>query len=322
MWVITGGAGFIGSALLWKLNQEGLDDLWVVDRLESSEKWKNLRSARFRDYLEADDFLIRLETGKLAGIQGIVHLGANSSTTETNAKHLVENNYEFTKRLAQWALRKKVRFIYASSAATYGDGGSGYKTDDQTTQKLLPLNMYGYSKQMFDLWAFRQGVLKKMVGIKFFNIYGPNEYHKGDMRSVVAKAFDQIRQEGKTSLFRSYRPDYKDGEQERDFLYVKDAVDVVFEFMTKKAYAGLYNVGSGKARTWNDLAAAIFAALGKPPRIEYIDMPESLRPKYQYHTEADMSWREKAKGMKPFRSLEDGVRDYVQNYLSTEDPYL
>jgi ADP-L-glycero-D-manno-heptose 6-epimerase len=322
MWIVTGGAGFIGSVLVWKLNQEGLDDLLVVDRLESSEKWKNLRSARFRDYLEADDFLARLEAGRLAGIQGIVHLGANSSTTETNAAQLVQNNYEYTKRMAQWALRKKVRFVYASSAATYGDGRFGYKTDDQTTQKLLPLNMYGYSKQMFDLWAFRQGVLKKLVGIKFFNVYGPNEYHKGDMRSVVAKAFDQIRQEGKVSLFRSYRPDYKDGEQKRDFLYVKDAVDVVYEFMTKKSFAGLYNVGSGKARTWNDLAGAIFAALGKPPRIEYIDMPESLRPRYQYHTEADMSWREKVKDVKSFHSLEDGVRDYVQNYLNAENPYL
>jgi len=322
MWVITGGAGFIGSALLWKLNREGHDDLLVVDRLESSEKWKNLRSARFRDYLEADDFLSRLEAGSFTGFQGIVHFGANSSTTDTNAAYLVQNNYEYTKRLAQWALRKKVRFIYASSAATYGDGRFGYKTDDPTTQKLLPLNMYGYSKQMFDLWAFRQGVLKKMVGIKFFNIYGPNEYHKGEMRSVVAKAFDQIRREGKAKLFRSYRPDYKDGEQKRDFLYVKDAADVVFEFMTTKSYAGLYNVGSGKARTWNDLTGAIFAALGKPPRIEYIDMPESLRPKYQYHTEADMSWRDKLKGSKPFRSLEDGVCDYVQNYLGKENPYL
>jgi ADP-L-glycero-D-manno-heptose 6-epimerase len=322
MWVVTGGAGFIGSALLWKLNQEGLDDLLVVDRLETSEKWKNLRSARYRDYLEAEDFLCRLEAGQLTGIKGIVHMGANSSTTETNASHLVQNNYEYTKRLAQWALRKKVRFVYASSAATYGDGQFGYKTDDQTTQKLLPLNMYGYSKQMFDLWAMRQGVLTKMVGIKFFNIYGPNEYHKGDMRSVVAKAFDQIRQEGKVKLFRSYRPDYKDGEQKRDFLYVKDAVDVVYDFMTTKSYGGLYNVGSGQARTWKDLTTAIFTALNKTPRIDYIDMPESLRPKYQYHTEADMTWRQKDKKAKPFRSLEDGVRDYVQSYLNTETPYL
>jgi ADP-L-glycero-D-manno-heptose 6-epimerase len=322
MWIVTGGAGFIGSALLWKLNQEGLDDLLVVDRLESSEKWKNLRSARFRDYLEADDFLVRLEAGRIAKVQGIVHMGANSSTTETNAAHLIENNYEYTKRLAQWALRKKVRFVYASSAATYGDGRLGYKTDDPSTQKLLPLNMYGYSKQLFDLWALRQGVLKKTVGIKFFNIYGPNEYHKGDMRSVVAKAYEQIQRDGGVQLFRSYRPDYKDGQQSRDFLYVKDAVDVVYQFMTDRSYGGLYNVGSGKARTWNDLVTAIFTALGKPPRIDYVDMPESLRLKYQYHTEADMEWRRKDKKAKPFRSLEDGVRDYVKGYLNTENPYL
>jgi len=322
MWVITGGAGFIGSALLWKLNQEGLDDLLVVDRLESSEKWKNLRAARFRDYLEADDFLARLEAGRWGKVQGIVHLGANSSTTDMDASSLIRNNYEYTKRLAQWALRKNVRFVYASSAATYGDGQFGYKTDDQTTQKLLPLNVYGYSKQMFDLWALRQGVLKEFVGIKFFNIYGPNEYHKGDMRSLVAKAYEQIQRDGCVRLFRSYRPDYKDGEQKRDFLYVKDAVDTVCEFMTNKTYKGLYNVGSGKARTWNDLAAAIFAALGKSPRIDYIAMPESLRLKYQYRTEADMEWRKKNKKAKPFLSLEEGVRDYVQNYLNTENPYL
>jgi ADP-L-glycero-D-manno-heptose 6-epimerase len=322
MWIITGGAGFIGSALLWKLNDEGLDNLLVVDRLETSEKWKNLRSARYRDYLEADDFLTRLEAGKLPRVEGIVHLGANSSTTETDASHLVQNNYEYTKRLAPWSLRKKARFVYASSAATYGDGRFGYKTDDPTTQKLLPLNMYGYSKQMFDLWAMRQGVIKKMVGVKFFNIYGPNEYHKGDMRSVVAKAFEQIQRDGKVRLFRSYRPDYKDGEQTRDFLYVKDAVEVVYRFMTERRFGGLYNVGSGKARTWKDLVTAIFAALDKPLRIDYIDMPESLRLKYQYHTEADMEWRKREKKATSFLSLEDGVRDYVQNYLNAENPYL
>lgn len=322
MWVITGGAGFIGSALLWKLNAEGLTDLLVVDLLESSEKWKNLRNRRFVDYLEADDFKERLLAGRLPKIEGIVHFGACSSTTETDASYLIKNNFEYTKTLAQWCLAKKVRFIYASSAATYGDGRLGYKTDDALTEKLQPLNMYGYSKQLFDLWALRAGVSRKLVGIKFFNIYGPNEYHKGDMRSLVAKAYDQIQKDGQVGLFRSYRPDYKDGEQKRDFLYVKDAVDVVYEFMTRQAYGGLYNVGSGQARTWNDLANAIFAALGKPPRITYIDMPESLRLKYQYHTEADMEWRMKDKKAKSFRSLEEGVRDYVQGYLKTEAPYL
>src|ERR1051326_6380671 len=299
MWAITGGAGFIGSVLLWKLNQEGHDDLPLVDRMDASDKWKNLRSARFEDYLEADPFLAQLEAGKIPKLRGIVHLGANSPTTDTDGACFIQNNFEYTKRLAAWCLRKKARFIYASSAATYGDGRLGYKTDEATTVKLQPLNMYGYSKQLFDLWALRHGVLKKMVGVKFFNIYGPNEYHKGDMRSVVAKAFEQIQMDGKARLFKSYRSDYRDGEQVRDFFYVKDAVDIVYDFMANRSYAGLYNVGSGKARSWNDLARAIFSALGKPADIEYVEMPETLRAKYQYHKEADMSWRQKLKGGKP-----------------------
>lgn len=322
MWVITGGAGFIGSALIWKLNQEGEQNLLVVDRLGTSEKWKNLRHLRFSDYLEADDFLARLEGNKIPAITGIVHLGAATSTSETDAAFLIRNNYEFTKTLALWALAKRRRFIYASSAATYGDGAWGYGTDLATTQKLQPLNMYGYSKQLFDLWALRRGILEKMVGVKFFNVYGPNEYHKEEMRSVVAKAFDQIKADGKARLFKSYRKDFADGEQRRDFLYVKDAVAVLYEFMTRPAYKGLYNLGAGQARTWNDLVKAIFAALGRPPRIEYIEMPEALRPKYQYHTQADMRWRDKLKGAAPFLSLEEGVKDYVQNYLTKEDPYL
>jgi len=318
LWIVTGGAGFIGSALLWKLNQEGVDQILVVDRLETSEKWKNLIGKRFSDYLEADDFLARVESGKLPAIQGIVHMGACSSTTETDASFLIKNNYEYTKTLATYALAKKKPFIYASSAATYGDGSLGYTTDDATTEKLRPLNMYGYSKQLFDLWARNQGVLKKLVGIKFFNVFGPNEYHKGDMRSVVCKAFEQIRKDGKIRLFKSYRPDYKDGAQQRDFLYVKDAVSVVWDFMKSGRAGGLFNLGAGRARSWNDLANAIFAALGKPAQIEYIEMPVTLREKYQYHTQADMSWR---KG-KPFTSLEDSVKDYVQNYLAKENPYL
>jgi len=322
MWVITGGAGFIGSALLAKLNEEGLDDLLVVDRLESSEKWKNLRARKFADYMEADEFLMHLAAGKFPKLQGIVHLGACSSTTEANATFLIHNNYEYTKTLATWALQKNRPFIYASSAATYGDGAFGYRTDDKTTLQLKPLNMYGYSKHLFDLWALRKGVQKKMVGIKFFNIYGPNEYHKGEMRSVVAKAFEQIKFQGKIKLFKSYKSEYRDGEQRRDFLYVKDAVDVVWDFMQSRSGGGLYNLGAGRARSWNDLAKAVFAALEKPSRVEYIDMPEALRANYQYHTQADMKWRESNKKAKPFRSLEEGVKDYVQNYLSKEDPYL
>jgi ADP-L-glycero-D-manno-heptose 6-epimerase len=321
MWIVTGGAGFIGSVLLWKLNEEGIDNALVVDRLESSEKWKNLRSRRYADYLEADPFLEQLQANRLRKVDGIVHLGACSSTTETDAAFLIRNNYEYTKKLAQWCLRYKKPFIYASSAATYGNGEFGYQTDDATTRMLKPLNMYGYSKQMFDLWALGQGVLKKLIGVKFFNIFGPNEYHKGDMRSVVAKSYKQIQNDGRIRLFKSYHKDYKDGEQQRDFLYVKDAVNVLYDFMTKPGYGGLYNLGAGRARNWNDLAKAIFAAMGQKPNIEYVEMPETLRPKYQYHTLADMRWRDKHKGT-PFRSLEDSVRDYVQNHLMKEDPYL
>ncbi|MFA5975749.1 MAG: ADP-glyceromanno-heptose 6-epimerase [Elusimicrobiota bacterium] len=320
-WIVTGGSGFIGSVLLWKLNEQGLDRLLVVDRLDASEKWKNLRGKRFLDYVEADSFLEGLEAGRFNEAEGIVHLGACSSTTETDATFLIRNNTEYTKRLALWALAKKKKFVYASSAATYGDGSRGYTTDVATTEKLQPLNLYGYSKQLFDLWALRQGVLGKLVGIKFFNVFGPNEYHKGDMRSVVAKAYDQILKDGKIRLFRSHRNDYQDGEQQRDFLYVKDAVAVVSELMQARPFGGgLYNLGAGVSRTWNDLAKAIFAALGKSPRIDYVEMPEHLRPKYQYHTLADMRWRKG--GRKPFHTLEDGVGDYVQNYLSKENPYI
>jgi ADP-L-glycero-D-manno-heptose 6-epimerase len=318
-WVVTGGAGFIGSALLWKLNEEGISDILVVDLLESSGKWKNLRNRRFSDYLEADDFLDRVRSGRLPKIDGVVHFGACSSTTETNAAFLIKNNFEYTKVLAEWALAKKKRFIYASSAATYGDGQLGYTTDAATTEKLQPLNMYGYSKHLFDLWALRRGVLKKMVGIKFFNVYGPNEYHKGEMRSLVAKAFDQVQKDGKLRLYKSYKSEYRDGEQQRDFLYVKDAVGAVFEFMTNQKYGGLYNLGFGKARSWNELARALFTAMNRPIKIDYIEMPDVMRSKYQYHTQADMGWRKRGP---LFMSLEDGVKDYVKNYLATENPYL
>ncbi len=322
MWIVTGGAGFIGSALVWKLNQEGITDILIVDRLGSDEKWKNLCKLRFNDYLEADVFIDALESNKVSNIKGIAHLGACSSTTETDASYLIRNNFEYTKRLALWSARKGKRFVYASSAATYGDGQYGYSTDVGTTLKLQPLNMYGYSKQLFDLWALQRGLLKKCVGVKFFNVYGPNEYHKGDMRSVVAKAFEQITQDGKVRLFKSYQPAYAHGEQERDFFYVKDAVDVFYTFMTDRKYKGLYNLGSGKARTWKDLALALFAAVGKSPKIEFAEMPEHLRAKYQYHTQADMRWRSGMKGIQPFYTLEEGVRDYVQNYLMKADPYL
>ena len=245
-------------------------------------------------------------------------MGANSSTTEKDADHLLANNYEYTKTLAKYCIKNNKRFIYASSAATYGDGSLGFDDDINLCGKLRPLNMYGYSKNLFDKWAAKQDIINKIAGIKYFNVYGPNEYHKGDMRSVVHKAFEQITASGKVKLFKSGNPRYKDGEQKRDFIYVKDAVDMTLFFLDNKDKNGLFNVGSGKARTWNDLVTAIFNALGKPVNIEYIDLPEHLAAKYQYFTEAKLDRIKKAGYTNSIRSLEEGVTDYVKNYLLGE----
>lgn len=317
MIVVTGGAGFIGSAIVWQLNKRGKSDIIVVDRLRNEEKWRNLVSLRFADYIDKEDFIEKLEEGFFGGdIEVIFHLGAYSSTTEKDADYLIRNNYQYSIRIGKWWEKHPgTRFIYASSAATYGDGGMGYVDDMEIIPKLRPLNMYGYSKQMFDLFALRQGWLEKIIGIKYFNVFGPNEYHKGDMRSVVNKAFARARDEGVISLFESYRPEYGNGEQVRDFIYVKDAVRMTLFFMDNPDIGGVYNIGTGKARSWNDLAKAIFSALGKEPVIEYIPMPEQLKDKYQYFTEADLS-KLKATGCNTqCMELEESVRDYVCNYL-------
>ncbi|MCE1188408.1 MAG: ADP-glyceromanno-heptose 6-epimerase [Ignavibacteria bacterium] len=316
MIVITGGAGFIGSALVWRLNQAGKDNIVIVDELGKDEKWKNLTGLNYLDYYNKHTFLEKIEKDSIAfNIEAIIHMGANSATTEKDADHLMSNNYEYTKKLAAYAVNRGIRFIYASSAATYGDGSKGFNDVDDQCTDLRPLNMYGYSKSLFDIRAFKKALLTKIVGIKFFNVFGPNEYHKGDMRSVVHKAFQQIQSEGKITLFKSYHPDYKDGEQKRDFIYVKDAVDMTLFFLQHPEKNGLYNVGTGTSRTWNDLANAIFTAMGKKPVIEYIDMPEYLRSKYQYYTEANISKLQKAGYSKPALSLEAAVDDYVKNYL-------
>jgi ADP-L-glycero-D-manno-heptose 6-epimerase len=313
--LVTGGAGFIGSALVWALNRRGCDDIVVCDRLGSDEKWRNLTPLRFADYVEADALLPRLQTGALGKFNLVLHMGACSATTEKDASYLIRNNFEFTKDLAGWALVKNVRFAYASSAATYGDGSAGMEDDDSQLGKLRPLNMYGYSKHLFDLHARRAGFLKKIVGLKYFNIFGPNEDHKADMRSLVHKSFSQVKTEGVIRLFKSYRKDFRDGEQKRDFLYVKDAVAMTLHLAATKKAGGLFNIGSGEARTWIDLADSVFAALGKKSKIEFIEMPETIREKYQYFTQADIS-RLRAAGYKEkVTSLEDAVADYVQNYL-------
>jgi ADP-L-glycero-D-manno-heptose 6-epimerase len=322
MIIVTGGAGFIGSAIVAGLNSRGVDDIVIVDILGSDEKWKNLRRLRFADYVEADDFLEMLTAGKIDWpIEVIFHMGACSDTTERNASYMIQNNYDFSKLLANWAAGRGLRFIYASSAATYGDGSQGFCDDEAELNKLMPLNIYGYSKQMFDLWARRAGLLKRIVGLKYFNVFGPNEYHKGDMRSFVVKAFEQINAAGKVELFKSHRSDYADGEQKRDFLYIKDAVDMTLFFMENRKIAGIFNLGTGAARTWNDLANATFAAMNKEPNIEYIPMPEKLRDKYQYFTQADITKLRKAGYDKEQTSLEDAIKDYVQNYLQ-KDEYL
>jgi ADP-L-glycero-D-manno-heptose 6-epimerase len=324
MIVITGGAGFIGSAFLAKLNQQNISDVLIVDELGTTEKWKNLVGKQFTDYLYKEKFIAALEAGQLPKIDTIIHMGANSSTTERDVEHLMDNNFHYTMRLAEWSIKNKARFIYASSAATYGAGELGFNDEqDAVTKQLRPLNAYGYSKQLFDLWAMQHKITDKIVGIKFFNVFGPNEYHKGDMKSLVCKAYYQIQQTGIVKLFKSYKPEYGDGEQVRDFVYIKDCNKVLWWLLNTPSVNGIYNLGTGKARSWNALTTAIFSALDLPPKIEYIEMPESIRGAYQYHTQATMKKLYGLAGCKvEFRSLEDSVKDYVQNYLHPELRYL
>lgn len=318
--LVTGGAGFIGSALVWALNQRGHSDIVVTDFLGSDEKWRNLVPLKFADYVEAGEFRRHLgqNTAVFGKFSAVFHLGACSATTEKNAAYLADNNYGYTKELAAWSLAQGARFIYASSAATYGDGAQGMDDKDENLSRLRPLNMYGYSKHLFDLHAQRVGWLPRIVGVKYFNVFGPNEDHKGDMRSLVNKAYQQILSSGRVQLFKSHKPEYRDGEQMRDFLYVKDAVEMTLHFASHpqgERASGLYNLGSGKANTWLTLTRAIFAALGRPPEIDFIDMPEVLRGKYQYFTQADIAKLRATGYAREMTPLEDAVRDYVQAYL-------
>lgn len=319
MFIVTGGSGLIGSSLVWGLNRAGIDDILVVDHLgNTTDKWKNLAPLRFSDYMERETFREMLRAGKFAGcrIEGVLHMGACSATTERDASYLIDNNFKYTCELAEFCIGAGIRFLYASSCATYGDGSRGYVDDESKIEELRPMNMYGYSKQLFDLWAKRRGYLKSITGCKFSNVYGPNERHKGNMRSVVCRAFEQITATGKLQLFKSYRPEYADGEQKRDFLYVKDAVRMVLNLFNCSSAAGLFNIGSGRAETWNALARASFAALGRPVTIEYIEMPESLRDRYQYYTRAEMGKYHALGFSDEATSLEEAIADYM-GYMQT-----
>lgn len=323
MIIVTGGAGFIGSAFVWKLNQEGIEDIIIVDRLGTTDKWKNLVNLRFINYIHKDDFheMIYNDTVRF-DVDAIIHMGACSSTTERDADYLWQNNNVYTGLLAEYAIDRGIRFIYASSAATYGDGTQGFSDDHDRINKLKPINMYGYSKQVFDLRALKHSWENNIAGIKFFNVFGPNEYHKGDMTSVIFKAFHQIKETGKVRLFKSYLSKYPDGGQLRDFVYVKDCIDVMWWLFKNRDANGIFNLGTGRARTWNDLITAVFDAMGIEPNIEYIEMPEGLRNQYQYFTQAEMDKLRQEGCPLDFSTLEDSVRDYVTNYLQKTDPHL
>lgn len=314
--IVTGGAGFIGSNVVRAFNRRGISEILVVDHLNHPKKEQNLKSLKYIDFLDKTDFRRKLQTLAVPTAQGVIHLGACSSTTETNAGYLEENNFLYTKELCEWSLGKGARFVYASSAATYGDGSKGYDDDEDSIPNLEPLNLYGMSKQKFDLWALDTGVARSIAGIKYFNVFGPGEDHKGEMRSLVNKAYRQIVEEGSIRLFKSHRPDYRDGEQKRDFVYVEDAVAVTLYFFDNRQISGIFNCGTGRARTWIDLAKSLFTAMNRPPQIEFIEMPESIRDKYQYFTEARVSKLRSSGYVKPFQSIEQGVEKYVRDYLT------
>ena len=316
MIIVTGGAGLIGSNVVRLLNDRGISDLLIVDHNPDGTKDGNLKPLRYSKYLDRTDFIKPLLEGGFGDeIEAIIHLGACTDTTETDNEYLYKNNFEYTRKLAEFAVDNGIRFIYASSAATYGNGAEGYSDDEKLIASYEPLNEYALSKQMFDLWAIKEGLIDKIVGLKYFNIYGPNEGHKGHMRSMVLKAYEQLFAEGKVNLFRSHRDDYEDGEQKRDFLYVKDAAEMTLFFLDNPQLSGIYNIGSGKAETWNELIGNLFRSLDMEPNIEYIDMPENLRNQYQYHTKADMTKFSELNYAKLPMSLSDAVKDYVQGYL-------
>lgn len=332
MIIVTGGAGMIGSAFIWKLNEMGEKNILVVDKLRTEEKWLNLRKRDYADWLDRDklkDWLAVEENAKK--ITAVVHMGACSATTETDGDYLMDNNYGYSKFLWNFCSERNLKYIYASSAATYGMGELGYddNVNPDELKKLRPLNKYGYSKKFFDDWAFKQEKTpRQWNGLKFFNVYGPQEYHKGRMASMIFHTFNQYKENGYVKLFKSYKEGFKDGEQLRDFVYVKDVVDIMYYMLVNDVDSGIFNIGTGKARSFLDLSMATMRAASKNPNleqdkvVELIPMPEDLRGRYQYFTEAKISKLRAIGYAKEMTSLEDGVKDYVENYLSQEDSYL
>lgn len=317
MIIVTGGAGFIGSCVVRTLNDAGRDDIIIVDNIAETDKWMNMRNKKFIKYVHKSHFLEELPSYK--GVEAIIHMGAQSSTTERDFDYLWNNNFEYTKTLWNYCTEEQISFIYASSAATYGDGLLGF--DDRIDiNKLRPLNGYGYSKQLFDQWVLNQAKSKpsQAVGLKFFNVYGPNEYFKGSMASMVFHGFNQIKADGEIRLFKSCNPEFEDGRQLRDFVYVKDICNVIMFMLRNPNINGLYNVGTGKAQSFRELAEATFRALDLEPNIKYIDMPEKLRGKYQYYTQAEMGKLYNTGYPLPFMDVAQGVADYVQNHLAKD----
>jgi ADP-L-glycero-D-manno-heptose 6-epimerase len=324
MILITGGAGFIGSVLIRELNNMGREDLIIVDRLRDTYKWLNLRDTKFNEYIHADDFFLPGMEILHNKIDFIFHIGACSATTERDMDFLMNNNVNYSKSLWALALENNIPLVYASSAATYGDGDLGYNDDHEEIPNLKPLNPYGWSKQLFDQWALKRPKTPiKWYGLKYFNVFGPNEYHKEDMRSLVHKGFEQINATAKMRLFKSHKEGFEDGVQLRDFIYVKDVCRAMLRMMNKNCHAenGIYNLGTGQERSFKDLAVATFKAMGVEENIEYFDMPESIRNQYQYFTKANMDKFHKNFPDFKFETLEESVTDYVQNYLMTDNPY-
>jgi ADP-L-glycero-D-manno-heptose 6-epimerase len=321
MILVTGGLGFIGSIIVAELNSQGRNDILICDRFRSNEKWRNVRDLNYNDMILPEDLFHPDNLELFNEISEVYHMGACSSTTERDMDFLWANNVEFSKNIFVMCAEKAIPLVYASSAATYGFGAEGYSDDHSKVKNHKPLNAYGYSKQIFDEWVLESAPEDMFwVGVKFFNVFGPHEYHKGSMRSMAKQAHEQIKEKGQVSLFKSENPDYKDGEQQRDFIYVKDAARACVELMGIKDpnKSGLYNMGTGQANTWRDFVQAVFKALELPPNIKFMDLPEGLKKQYQYYTCAEMKKFQQTLPNFKFLSLEDSVADYVSNHLEKE----